>query len=436
MGTHDAVAKGLARKDAERAATALLKLSPEERTGLLPAVAALVRGDIAAAHGRGDWSRLGFWAARADREPRLLGDGGAQAAEARWPLVWAAGRGKDFPRALRLWQPLHSELRERGPVLAGAVDAWLLSEGRPGPEALAGVPRAPPPDQRLGYEPVRKRAPIARPDCVAAVEQAVLACCALEPWPVFAETARGWVERSSPEVGLAVRVLAGRLAVREQLRRTAACGRGPSAPAVLLAALAKPPEALAALATEVLVSFRLLASAGRGRPFESEEEARPFCALAEVAFGLPAQRLLVTEAVVGRLFGAGAARAGLRLLERILAASNQPALALKALRLWSLARSEGPAAPAWLAQAWRRLAGGEPGALTALLARQEPKEARETLQLASDSLPLDLGEAVIDALWAGATPELRHQLAEMVRALVARSWVESEGRRVLRQHGS
>lgn len=417
MGADD-VAKGLRRGDAELAVTALLKVPPEERGAVLPAVGSLFRAAVAETHRRGDFSRCAYWAARAEREPGLCGEGAsAEGVACRWALLWGAARSRDFPRARRVWQPARAEAERTAPALSRAVDAFLESEGTALPAGTTWrPPEAPAPDPRLGYERAAPRPALPPPPTsAAAVEPAVLALCARQSWPTFAQTLLAWCAAAPPELAGPLRALGVKLALREQLLR-ASTAPVDTAPAQVVASLAAgaPPSA----ADDVLLSLRLLSASAAASPFETEAAARPFCLLAAAAAAQPAHRALVAQLVEGQLFAGAAARAGLRLVQTLLATAPSPALAVKALLLWVLAKGEAGGAE-WLTAAFTRLAAN-PAALGAWLGAAGGKARAEALRVMALVLPVELCERLADALWEGAPEPVQRDLAALVESLMAR----------------
>jgi hypothetical protein len=131
--------KFLGRGDLEGALPVLLRLPQPLRDELLPRAAPLFRRAVEEQHRRGAWGMLSGLAARAEAERGLV-ERGVDPEEAQslyWPLMWAAGRARDWARAQRLWELLATTVRESAPRLAAAVEAWIVSQGSPASEAVA-----------------------------------------------------------------------------------------------------------------------------------------------------------------------------------------------------------------------------------------------------------------------------------------------------------
>jgi len=91
MSVTENVEKGIRRGDAELALQALLRLAPADRTPFLERVGVLFRSAVQADHLAKSWSRLTFWASRAEKVPGL--EGAASSPErfaTHWALTWGA----------------------------------------------------------------------------------------------------------------------------------------------------------------------------------------------------------------------------------------------------------------------------------------------------------------------------------------------------------
>jgi hypothetical protein len=427
--------KHLTRGDLEGALPMLLRVpSPLREEVLLPG-AVLFRKRVREHHQRGAWGALSTLAARADAEPGLV-ERGVEAEEARatyWPLLWAAGRARDWARAQRLWQPLAAVARERAPQLAVALDTWLSSQGAVTAEALAPVlSRLPAVDARLGIEPARVHATVPAPRSVAEVEEAVLALCALEPFAVFASRAGTWAREAPAEVAQVVWELAGQLAARELWIRAEA-GKGAAAlsePAVLLARAVREAHAPAVLSEPVVQALRLVSSVLPREGLSRLEEAEPWCALAHAAALQHEVRPWVVRAVVGiRCLGAAVPRV-LRLYEALLDLAPEVALWARAFLTWCEWQPEAPSAPGWLEAGLRRLLSTEVPALLAWLKGATPAERKALVDGVASTCAPELVEAWVEALWEGADEPLRRELGGAIKTLLDRSRVKSSGRQL------
>jgi hypothetical protein len=431
----DDARKHLTRGDLESALPMLLRLPAPLREEVLPQGAALFRRSVREYHPRGAWGALSTLAVRADAEPGLV-ERGVVAEEARatyWPLLWAAGRARDWARAQRLWRHLATEVRARAPRLAVALEAWLSSQGAPPAEVLAPLLEClPAVDSRLGIEPARVRATLAAPRSVAEVERAVLALCAIEPFTVFASRVGTWAREAPAEVAQAVWELAGQLAARELWSRAAAgkVGAALSEPAVLLARAVREAGASPVLSAPVVQALRLVSSGIPREGLSRLEEAEAWCALAHAAVLQREARPWVMRAVAGmRCSGAALPRA-LRLYETLLDLAPEAALWARAFLAWREREPEAPSAPGWLEAGLRRLLSTELSALRAWLKGAEPSEREALADGVASTCEPELVEAWVDALWEDADEQLRHVLSGAIGTLLERSQVKSSERRL------
>ncbi|HLL53343.1 MAG TPA: DUF6109 family natural product biosynthesis protein [Myxococcaceae bacterium] len=398
--------KGLARKDAELAVEGLLALTPPEREARLGAVVPLFREAVEAARRGRDGARLVFWAARADREPGLVGGDPAVC----WALLWGCARGREWTRARRWFDMLSPALVSRAPALERALDAWLAAEGRPAPEALSGLSfREPSADPRLGREPVRPRVPPPEPPREPEeVDAPVLACCATQPWNVFATAVETWASRASSETSRRIWLLAGRLAVRELLRRLAAGERQGFEPAALLARAAGEVE----LPGELVGAFRALLSSLPERTLAHPEDARTLAAVAMAIARWPEHRRFVVEAVAALVVEDAAGPVVLELARQLLRQQESAPLWGLALELWG-ATGELPRPPEWLQASLSALLAGD-NALLPWLRALSPEDREGVLTQLGLFFPAPRVGELIDRCWDGADELLRHELARMV----------------------
>lgn len=425
------------RGDLEGMLSALLRLPPPLREELLPSAAALFRQAVREQHRRGSWSTLSTQAVRGDAEPGLVERGAApgEAWATYWPLVWAAGRTRDWERARRLWQPLTGPARAHAPLLAGAMEDWLSSEGSPSPELITpALERLPPVDSRLGIEPPSQRVSLPPPRSLEEVEGALLALCALEPFPVFASRAEAWARAAPAEVARAVWELAGQLAARELWLR-AAEGKGHAAlsePASLLARAVREGRAPEALSAPTLQALRVVA-AGLAQPVVSRiEDAEPLCTLAQAAALQPSAQPWVVQAVSGLRFEGAALPRALGLYQELLARSANVPLWARAFLAWSEQNPEAPHAPRWLQEGLGRLVAMEASSLLSWLGGAVPSERRELIECVATTCTPDLVASWVEVCWEGANEELRRGLSEAVRILLDRSRMKEEGRKLER----
>jgi hypothetical protein len=425
------------RGDLEGMLSALLRLPPPLREELLPSGAALLRQAVREQHRRGSWSTLSTQAVRVDAEPGLVERGAApeEAWATYWPLVWAAGRARDWERARRLWQPLTDPARAHAPLLAEAMDGWLSSEGSPAPELIApALERLPPVDSRLGIEPPSQRVSPPPPRSLEEVEGALLALCALEPFPVFVSRAEAWARAAPTEVARAIWELAGQLAARELWLR-ASEGKGHAAlsePASLLARVVREGGAPQALSVPTLQALRVVA-AGLARTVVSRlEDAEPLCTLAQAAALQPSSQPWVVQAVSGLRFEGAALPRALGLYQDLLARSANAPLWARAFLAWCEQNPEAPNAPGWLQEGLGRLVATEASSLLSWLGGAVPSERRALIECVASTCAPDLVESWVEVCWEGASEELRREFSEAVRILLDRGRMKQEGRQLER----
>ncbi|HEX5754505.1 MAG TPA: DUF6109 family natural product biosynthesis protein [Archangium sp.] len=423
------------RGDVEGMLSALLRLPPPLREELLPGAADLFRQAVREQHRRGSWSTLSTLAVRVDTEPGLVERSAApeEALATYWPLVWAAGRARDWERARRLWQSLSGPARAHAPLLAGAMEGWLSSEGSPAPELIApALERLPLVDARLGIEPPSQRVSLPPPRSLEEAEGALLGLCALEPFPVFASRAEAWARAAPTEVARAIWELAGQLAARELWLR-AAEGKGHATllePASLLARAVREGGAPETLSTPVLQALRVVA-AGLARTVVSRlEDAEPFCALAQAAALQPPAQPWVVQAVAGLRFEGAALPRALSLYQELLARSANAPLWARAFLAWCEQNPEAPNAPGWLQEGLRRLIATESSALLSWLRGAVSSERMELIECVASTCAPDLVESWVEACWEGANEELRRALSEAISLLLGRSRMKQGGRQL------
>jgi len=430
--------KYLRRGDLEGALPALLRLPPPRREELLPHAAALFRKAVEEQHRRGIWGGLGELAARAEAEPGLV-ERGVDPEEARalyWPLMWAAGRARAWARAQKLWEFIATPVRARAPRLAAAVEAWLFAQGAPASEAVApALTCLPPLDARLGIEPARPRAAVSAPRSMAEVEQAVLALCAIEPFPVFAHRIGAWAREVPAEVARAVWELAGQLAARELWLR-AAEDEGLTAlsePASFLARAAREAEASESLPGLVVQALRVLTARLPQTGLSRVEEAEAWCSLAQAAALQPDARPWVIQAVSELRFSEQSLPRALRLYEALLHLSVDAALWARAFLAWDEHHPDAHLAPRWLQEALRQLVTTQAPALLAWLQKAEASENIALMEAVAFTCTPELVESWVDACWEGADEPLRRLLSGAIVILLDRTRDKKAKRRMERK---
>ncbi|WP_257455681.1 DUF6109 family natural product biosynthesis protein [Archangium lipolyticum] len=425
------------RGDLEGMLSALLRLPPPLREELLPSAAALFRQTVREQHRRGSWGMLGILAMRVDTEPGLVERGAApeEAWATYWPLVWAAGRARDWERARRLWQPLTGPARAHAPLLAGAMDDWLSAQGSPAPELITpALERLPPVESLLGIEPPSQRVSLPPPRSLEEVEGALLSLCALEPFPVFASRAEAWARAAPAEVARAIWELAGQLAARELWLR-AAEGKERAAfsePASLLARAVREGGAPQALSASTLQALRVVAAGLAQTVVSRIEDAEPLCTLAQAAALQPSAQPWVVLAVSGLRFEGAALSRALGLYQELLARSTNAPLWARAFLAWCEQNPEAPNAPGWLQDGLGRLVATEASSLLSWLGGATPSERMKLVECVASTGAPALVESWVDVCWEGANEELRRELSEAVRILLDRSRMKQGGRQLER----
>jgi hypothetical protein len=430
--------KYLRRGDLEGALPALLRLPPPRRDELLPHAAALFRRAVEEQHRRGAWGGLGGLAARVEAEPGLV-EQGVDPEEARalyWPLMWAAGRAREWTRAQRLWEPLAKTVRERAPRLAEAVEAWISTQGAPAIEVVAPVLASLPSlDSRLGIEPVRPRVAVPAPRSKAEVEGAVLALAAIEPFPVFARRTDAWAREAPAEVARAVWELAGQLAARELWLRAAADKEvtALAEPASFLARAAREAGASEVLSGLVLQALRVLTARLPHKALSRAEEAEAWCSLAQAAALQPEARPWVLQAVSELRFSEGALPQALRLYEALLALSLDAALWARAFLAWGERHPDAHLAPRWLQEGLRQLIATQAPALVAWLQKAGASESTALMEAVASTCAPEWVESWVEACWEGADKPLRRLLSGAIVILMDRTRDKKAMRRMERK---
>ncbi|PTL78973.1 DUF6109 family natural product biosynthesis protein [Vitiosangium sp. GDMCC 1.1324] len=427
--------KYLERGNLEGMLSALLRLPPSQREELLPRSAALFRQSVQEQHRRGAWTTLGTLAMRADAEPRLVEQGAApeEVRATYWPLVWAAGRARDWGLARRLWQSLTEQVRAHAPLLGTALDGWFSAEGSPAPEVIApALERLPPVDSLLGVEPPGPRVSLPPPRSLAEVEGALLSLCALEHFPVFASRAEAWARAAPAEVARAVWELAGQLAARELWLRAAA-GKGRASlvePASLLARAVREGGAPEVLSVPTLQALRWVAAGLAQTVVSRADDAELLCTLAQAAALQPAVQPWVVQAVSGMHFEGAALPRALGLYQDLLARAANAPLWARAFLAWCEENPEAPNAPGWLQGGLSQLVATNASVLLSWLGGAAPSERTELVECVASTCAPDLVESWVEVCWEGADEELRSMLSEAILILLDRSRAKQGGRRL------
>jgi len=425
--------KAVARRDVEGAVTALFSLDKLEREPLLGRSASLVRQMLPELHRQSAWGRLHTLAARVEQEPRLLAHGAdeAAAAHARWPLLLACMRARDFARAQRMWLLLADLVAARAPALHGAIAAWVAGQGQVDAGALAGLDlaRLPEPaavDPRLGVEPTA-RAPKAPPETADAVFDAVHLLFATQSLRQASDILLAWKAGATLDVATSMRRLAASLATRELLLRASA-GDAIGEAARLLARLVQSAPDPADSVNEILLATRfLVGKVATGSASRDEREALPglMAALGRIPTFTP-----VAEAIAADFAKIPAlAPLALLLCEQALAGPPESP-AGQFFPLWSRAlalhspcpkardeeRERWPA-PAWLQSVSQR-ACARGDELAAYLKGLEGWARARLVDALVWGLPYTITVDLIDAAWKDATDEVRRDLVEALDDLI------------------
>ena len=420
----EGLAAGLKAGIAAQATSNLLRLPEDERGAMVGAVGALFRSEVAKAFAAGRWSGVHEWAPRVEAEPRLLSAGAPAdptgGVEARWMLLWACIRARDWGRARVHLDGLRPVLPAR---LLAALEVLVLTSGAPGPEALAlfGLPALPAPDPRLGYDRPRqpKAPPLPAPQSAGEVEARTLACFARGDWEGFRTTVERWLLEVQAPLRGPLSSLSSRLAVRELLRG-AGSTRSLAGPARWIVRCCTANGALPELEETVALALRLFVSA-LPAAVESRSDSETLLEVGGAAARFPALREQVVGTLLAKKFTVEASAAALRLTELFLEAGPEPRLLLRALRLLFLrppAPEEG--LPAGLRKPFAAaLAQGS--ALRAAVLELSGGSRAQSLMIACELAPLDQAEQLLELLWPGADAGLLSLLENTFADLLDRA---------------
>jgi hypothetical protein len=413
--------KSIKRRDGERAVEALLLLPTAVRMPSLAAVAPLFAIEVQRAQAAHDLGRLSRFAAQAVKEPGLLAALARPAIpEVRWALLWGAAQRGDFAAAEGHLHELQPDLEKQTPTLLAWLSAWVRGRGAI-PDAGA-LPPLPAESERLGYDRrTRARAP-EPPTRPEQVEPAVITAAAtLRPLD-FRALMLDWVRSLPAPLAHAVRVLAGKLAMREALR--CAPERRHHAALSLLAAMASLPPATSGaapqrveeLAEEVLLGLRI-ANAGRGGDFVAEE-ARLVSSLVLLAVQDPAHRRVVIAYVATLRFPAALQQRAAELHEKLLALEPDPELLATAIEHYMKQDESAGPPPGFLVDTLARLVERPAAETAAWLRALAPARQASLFAFLRDEAPPALGLDLADRAFADADAQLRHALAELVVHLI------------------
>jgi hypothetical protein len=423
----------ISRKDAEWAVTNLLQLSPAERAEKLSSVARLFIAEVVHNHCCGNWSRLDFWAARAEREPRLLqaeADNSNTVHCAVWALLWARARSKQWRQARLHASALVGLLPER---LQHAVDVYLAADGAPEPELYREFSTLECSDPRLGYDKGQRTAAIpCEPVEPLQVEGAVLACAALCSSDRFTEVVSRWAD-ASPLLAPAILTLAVRLQRGEILSRMhkgVTALEPAKAMAVFLQRLQFPPD----LETEMELALRVAGALWRDRTGRLEQrEARGFASIVEMATAYPRLRssalaLAVNMTLLRDSKGDTACEdlskeaevVAMGLLQNLCRLPGSEMLLLQALLIWASSNSPGDTPPHWISSGLSSLLD-RPGELARCLDQAPEHLPKAFIVIGPLALSPQDGEKLFEQAWDWAGDSLKPLLLQVFDKLLLRA---------------
>ncbi len=416
---------GLARGDAERAVSALLRLPAPERASGLADVAPLFRATVAREFRAGSWSRLVFYAARAEREPRLLAENAAaeDEREAHWALMWGAARSREWARARLHLSAVAAHLPPR---LAAAIQAYLAADGAPEPELFLAL-RPPPPerpaDPRLGYDPGQRaasrnasaRAPVGPEE----VEPAVLASRALLGSAEFVVAMERWADGVPPGLAPALLTLAARLIAGEVCARFVA-GAPAWEPARAVARFFRRLGAPAELAAEATLALRAAGAAARERSEGlGREEALSFAEIVGAAALLPGLRGAAVALAAHTPFAIEARSIALDMLKELCELPDGSPLLLKALGVWATRAEPGACPPPWIERGFTQLLDRQ-GELARCLREVPLRTQQAAVVTAPASLRVADAERFLDQAWSWADDGAKQALLDGFDELLSR----------------
>jgi hypothetical protein len=341
-------------------------------------------------------------------------------------------RARDFARAGRTWKFLVESVTARAPALARAIASWIDGQGRIDSDTLAQLnldvlPALAAPDPRLGIEiPARPRlAPPAAPVSAEQAEGALFALFATQPLPAVADTLRTWLDRATPELAKALRTRAGGLAMRELLLH-AGSGTSLALPARLLARISEGEED--ALAREILLATQLLLPAVVAKTARKDERESVQALAAAL---VRTTQLKECAEAMARDFARIPELASLALA--ICEGALSSAASLPDDRLFSLweqtlhlnvppheTHSEDQLSfpgPTWLQAASREVCK-RGKALAAYLNKLDFSLRGKLLDSLVWGQPTEIVADIVDALWTGASENVRRDLSYVLPDLV------------------
>jgi hypothetical protein len=267
---------------------------------------------------------------------------------------------------------------------------------------------------------------------VEEVERAVLALCALEPFPLFVSRVEAWAREVSTEVAWEVWRFAGLLAARELWIRAAA-GQKLSAltePASLLARAVQQTKSLPELSALALQALRVVTAHLPREGVSHAEEAEVWCSLAQTVALQPEVRPWVVRAVSELRFSGAALPRALRLYEALLAQAPDAALWARALLAWDEDNPESFRAPEWLREGLRQVVEQQSSALLAWFRVAEPSERIDLIEGMAFTCDPGPVESWLDASWEDAGEELRPVLSDALTILLDRTRDKSARRQM------
>jgi hypothetical protein len=419
----DEVAKGLKRNDAERAVSALLKLEDNSREPYLTGTAALFRAEVHKSFVGGHWSRLVFWAVRAEREPRLLNAGATaqQQTDTRWELLCGCLRSCEWGRARKYFESLRSALGDAPATTT--LDQYIASAGSPTVQVIVPLMKSTPPvDARLGYDPgqYRHRAeplPVTEPAVPEQVEDQLLQLYSSSAFGVFSSAIEQWARKAPPPVASRIWVVAVQLATGELLSRIQEKRGRLHEPALVIAngclKNGAPPEMGGELVLALRALCARLISAGSN---PRSEELRAVISLCDAALLYPALAPMVGHVAATIDFPPEAHKAFLEWVARLLDREPTAALWFRAFDLSLLADAVEP--PPWLVASLSQLLDRDE-VKTYLRAQQENREAVRRLILVAEYLPVSLAERILDQAWQAVDETHKSFLIEAYERLLA-----------------
>lgn len=426
----DELAEGLKRKDAERAVGALLKLEAGFRAPHLERAAPLFRDHIHRLFVASQWPELVFWAARAEREERLLSVGASseQEREVRWELFWGCLRSNEWVRARKHLELLRPALTDT--PLTAALESYIAAMGKPDGEQFVHLVAAlPQPDTRLGYDARQQRnravaTVITPPVHVEQVEGKVLQCYGTYSFEAFSSTVEQWAFKAEAQVASKIRLLGVELAAGTLLSRMGDSRRHLHEPALFIARACQQEHAPAEMKEEVLLVLRAL-SAGlsadsAGLPLDS---ARVLISVSDAAIQYPELEPLIVHMASSLSFLPETHPAALQWMERLLGRTPSATVWFKGFDLWFQNRQLDP--PAWLVQSLERVLDHKGELRDAVRPRLVDPKFADQFDVIAERMPLPLAERALEEAWQGADETSKNRLADAYETLLASARFEA-----------